>query len=191
MENRMMIAGNIKYRYGGVRAVVILSMVYGSILHTPCVQGQSKPEKLITADITTHAGDQARFIEGSGVSLFVSLNQDAYVFLVHENETKVRTLLYPADPRSDLRQDAGNYLPLKNFTTSLRVSPPFGRETITMLVSDRAFPSLPTTSSRTLRTLSWPDEQWQAWLKTYPKQCGCQFVIDQVSFVTFSENEKK
>lgn len=197
MGYQVMIAWKIYHRHGRLTAPcfqssvhIIFSIAYGMMLHPTIAQGQSLSANLIRADITTHAGDHARFIEGSGVSFLVSLSQRAYVLLVLENESNLRTQLYPARSMPDVRQDVGDYLPLTNFSTTLRVSPPFGRETVTMLVSDRPLPPFPVVSNGALGTLSWSNEQWRAWLQAYPKQCGCQFVIDQVSFTTFADDGK-
>lgn len=197
MAYQAMIAWKLYRRVGSLiapcfqlRDHIIISIAYGMMLLTTIAQGQSLSTNSIRADITTHAGDHARFIEGSGVSFLVSLSQRAYVLLVLENGSNLRTQLYPAQSMPNVRQDMGDYLPLTNFSTTLRVSPPFGRETVTMLVSDRPLPPLPIASNGAFSTLSWSNEQWRTWLQAYPNQCGCQFVIDQVSFTTFADDGK-
>lgn len=163
------------------------SLSIGLLLVSAAGHGQSFPRNALHVEVTTHAGDHARFVAGSGVSFLVSLNRPAYVALIFENASGKRVQLYPPPNTPPVKQDAGAYLPFSHFSQTLRVSPPFGRETLTVLASDHALPTLPGISALGVREVEWPEAQWERWLRSYPAQCGCAFAMSQVSFNTFAD----
>lgn len=148
--------------------------------------GQSVSRDALLVDVTTHAGDQARFVEGSGVSFFVSLNRPAYLALIFKNASGKRVQLYPTPNTPLIRQNAGAYLPFALSSQTLRVSAPFGHESLTVVASNRSFPALPGIVVRGFRELEWSESQWERWLRSYPAQCKCEFAVGQVSFSTFA-----
>lgn len=169
----------------------VFTLSIGLLLFSEVGHGQSVPRKALHVEVTTHAGDHARFVAGSGVTFLVSLNRPAYLTVVFKNAAGKRTHLYPPPNTPPVPQDAGAYLPLAHFSQTLRVSPPFGRETMTVLASDRAFPALPGHSAPGFREVEWSEPQWEKWLRTYPAQCKCEFAISQVSFNTFADGTTK
>ena len=167
------------------------SLSMGLLFISAAGHGQPAPRNALHVEVTTHAGDHARFVAGSGVSFLVSLNRPAYVALIFKNASGKRAQLYPLPNTPPVRQEAGAYLPFAHFSQTLRVSPPFGRETLTVLASDRAFPTLPSDSAQGIREAEWSESRWEKWLRSYPARCECEFAMSQVSFNTFADGMTK
>lgn len=167
------------------------SLSIGLLLVSAAGHGQSVPRNALHVEVTTHAGDHARFVAGSGVTFLVSLNRPAYLALVFKNASGKRVQLYPPPNTPPVMQNAGAYLPFAQLSQTLRVSPPFGRETMTVLASDRALPTLPGISAPGFREVEWSDPHWEKWLRSYPDQCECEVATSQVSFNTFADGMTK
>ena len=99
----------------------------------------------LEVSITTHLGDAQVFRDGDPLSFFISLSGDAHVLILYEDASGVVSQLVP-NPR--LRSNfvrAGDFIsmPPPDAPFTLRVSAPFGAETVWLIASEKPLPGLP------------------------------------------------
>lgn len=94
--------------------------------------------------MTSHLGDGQTFREGDIVSFLLSLDHDAYLLLVYQDAAGNLLKIFPdpSNPSGFVR--AGRFLdfPFKGSSFRLRVSPPFGTESLWAFAASSPFPVL-------------------------------------------------
>ena len=92
----------------------------------------------IDVKITTHLGDQQSFVEGDKISFFLSLNQDAYIYLYYLDANGNLLQLMPNQRMPDNFYSSGLFMPVppakQQFQFIIRA--PFGEEHIFVLATD-------------------------------------------------------
>lgn len=98
---------------------------------------------VIEIGITTHLGDQQRFIRGDDISFLVNLNKDAYLLILYQDADHHLWQLVPNDFNPYNFFKAGDYLTIPNESLPYKfiAAPPFGKETLFAFASDHPFPS--------------------------------------------------
>lgn len=106
-------------------------------------QSRSAALSFIEIGITTHLGDQQRFVRGDDISFLVNLNKDAYLLILFHDASNQLWQLVPNDYNQHNFFKAGDYLSIPNESLPYKfiASPPFGKETIFAFASDQPFPS--------------------------------------------------
>ncbi|MDH5408113.1 MAG: DUF4384 domain-containing protein [Gammaproteobacteria bacterium] len=108
---------------------LILSLLIGYVLTVlaPVLQAKNNNIKL---DITTHLGDVHNFSKGDTVSFLLSLDQDAYVFVVYETATGELIQLIPNAAVATNFYKAGLYITIPEPDSGFvfKIQEPFGRE---------------------------------------------------------------
>lgn len=99
----------------------------------------------VEIEITTHLGDQQEFAEGDVISFFLSLDQEAWVYLFYRDAGNNLIQLLPNSGMPEHRYPAGAFMPIPSREQAFRftVAPPFGDELILAFASDRADIELP------------------------------------------------
>ena len=99
----------------------------------------------IEVGVTTHLGDQQKFIAGDVVSFLLSLDNDAYVYLFYEDAEANIFLIYPNQKSRNHHYGKGFFMPLppSNEKFRFRIQAPFGEETLFVFASDNAEVNLP------------------------------------------------
>lgn len=94
----------------------------------------------INLEITTHLGDQQSFIDQDLISFFISLDQDAYLYVFYQDVKGDIYQLMPGMAQTDNYFPAGIYIPFPAEKSSFQfyVQQPFGRETIWVFASDQS-----------------------------------------------------
>jgi hypothetical protein len=100
--------------------------------------GQNAP---IQVSITTHLGDGQRFVEGDTLAFFLSLDSDAYIFLVYEDAERRRIQILPNRDQGDNFYPSGLFhsIPGEGAAFQFRVAAPFGREKLWGFAAKRPF----------------------------------------------------
>lgn len=93
-------------------------------------------------DITTHLGDGHTFVEGDQFSLLVSLNQDAFLLLIHEDSDHNLYQIYPAPGSNNGFHQAEFYFPITGNNVHFTVTPPFGTDTFWLFATLQPPPPL-------------------------------------------------
>lgn len=106
-------------------------------------QSRSTTASVIDIGITTHLGDQQRFVRGDEISFLVNLNKDAYLLILYQDANKQLWQLVPNDHSKHNFFKAGEYVTIPNESLPYKfvAAPPFGNETILAFASDQPFPS--------------------------------------------------
>jgi hypothetical protein len=99
---------------------------------------------VIALEATTHLGDSQTFREGDAVSFLLSLDRDAYLVLVYQDAAGnlLKVFPDPSNPSGFVR--AGRFLdfPFKGSSFRLRVTAPFGTESLWVFAANSPFPVL-------------------------------------------------
>lgn len=109
----------------------------------------------IDIEITTHLGDAQTFVEGDVISFFISLNQDAYVYILMQDATGKITQLVPNNYSQNNFFEAGLFIPIPNQSNPYKftISPPFGKETLWAIATSGPLAELPNINDKILSTL--------------------------------------
>lgn len=111
----------------------------------------------ISLEITTHLGDNQKFVHGDTISFFVSLDHDAYLLIIYETADKKLIQILPNSYNKKNYYRRGDFFQVPNEEQPFKftVSPPFGREKIMAFASHRSFPTLAGTTTKSgIRLLS-------------------------------------
>lgn len=94
--------------------------------------------KPIEVSLTTHLGDQQTFIEGDQLAFFLSLDTDAYVYLLYQDAQDQTFVLIPNAKMPGNFYRKGFFLPLPDADTAFRftIQAPFGDEKIIVFATD-------------------------------------------------------
>ncbi len=98
----------------------------------------------ITLEITTHLGDNQKFVNGDTISFFVSMDRDAYLLILYQNARKELIQILPNAYNKNNFYKKGNFFQIPNEKKpfKFKISAPFGREKIMAFASSRSFPNL-------------------------------------------------
>ncbi len=94
----------------------------------------------IPLELTTHLGDQQKFVEGDEIQFLLSLGQDAYIYMYYiDAEKNIMQILPNENQRSNFYK-AGYFLTIPEYEKLYRftISEPFGDESIWVIASDRS-----------------------------------------------------
>lgn len=99
----------------------------------------------ISLEITTHLGDNQKFVDGDTISFFVSLDKDAYLLIIYQTADKKLIQILPNSYQKKNYYHRGEFIqvPDDDQQFNFKVSPPFGHEKIMAYASTRPFPFLP------------------------------------------------
>lgn len=113
-------------------AVVISALVLNSV-----AAGELKT---IAVEITTHLGDQQTFVEGDVISFLLSLDRDAYVYLVYQDASANIFEIFPNRQSRSHFYQKGFFMPIPPSQTGFqfKIQAPFGREKVYVFASDNA-----------------------------------------------------
>jgi len=93
----------------------------------------------INLEITTHLGDQQNFVDQDLISFFISLDQDAYLYLFYQDAKGDIYQLIPGIAQVDNFYKSGIYIPFPSEKSSFQfyVQEPYGKEIIWVYASDQ------------------------------------------------------
>lgn len=93
----------------------------------------------ISLQLTTHLGDKQQFVEGDEIQFLISLDKDAYLYMFYIDAMSKISQILPNKNQQDNYYAAGYYqaVPDRERTYRFIISPPFGREVIWVIASDR------------------------------------------------------
>lgn len=99
---------------------------------------------IISLEVTSHLGDGQTFREGDVISFLLSLDRDAYLLLVYQDAAGnlLRIFPDPSNPSGFVR--AGRFVdfPFAGSSFRLRVTTPFGHESLWVFAASTPFPRL-------------------------------------------------
>lgn len=112
--------------------VVILALV-----QNPLAAGQLETIEL---EITTHLGDQQTFIEGDVISFLLSLDRDAYVYLIYQDASANIFEIFPNQKSGNHFYQKGLFMPVPppQKDVQFKVQAPFGEEELFVFATDNA-----------------------------------------------------
>ena len=108
------------------------------------VVAESVVQNSIDIEVTTHLGDKQTFQQGDVISFLVSLDRDAFVLMIYEDAERNLVQIIPNRHRQNNRFETGLFMAVPNRDEPFEfvVSPPFGKETVWVFASEKAFPKL-------------------------------------------------
>lgn len=94
----------------------------------------------ISLQLTTHLGDQQQFIDGDEIRFFLSIEQDAYIYMYYVDAAKNITQILPNENQQSNFYVAGYFMAVPDNENHYRfiISKPFGHEFIWVFASDQA-----------------------------------------------------
>ena len=100
----------------------------------------SKNLESIPLDLTTHLGDQQKFVDGDEIQFLLSLGQDAYIYMYYIDAANNITQILPNKNQRSNFYKAGYFLTIPEYENLYRftISEPFGYEAIWVFASDRS-----------------------------------------------------
>ncbi len=92
----------------------------------------------IDVKITTHLGDHQSFVDGDSISFFLSLDRDAYIYLIYQDANSSLLQLVPNQRMPGNFFKAGLFMPVPSVQQPFQftVSPPFGEERLYAFATD-------------------------------------------------------
>ncbi len=95
---------------------------------------------VIPLELTTHLGDQQRFVSGDEIQFLLSLGQDAYIYMYYIDASDNITQILPNENQKSNFYRAGYFLTIPEYENLYRftISKPFGKETIWVIASDQS-----------------------------------------------------
>ena len=122
----------------GMCLIMLLSSGCNTNIKSPKPSDNIEPG-LIPLELTTHLGDQQRFVGGDEIQFLLSLGQDAYIYMYYiDAENKIMQILPNENQRSNF-YTAGYFLTIPEYENLYRftISEPFGDESIWVFASDQ------------------------------------------------------
>jgi len=100
----------------------------------------NKKLESISLELTTHLGDQQKFVEGDEIQFLLSLGQDAYIYMYYIDAEKNITQVLPNENQQSNFYAAGYFLTVPEYDRHYRftISKPFGKESIWVFASDHS-----------------------------------------------------
>ncbi|VAW68581.1 hypothetical protein MNBD_GAMMA09-3211 [hydrothermal vent metagenome] len=94
----------------------------------------------INIEITSHLGDQQQFQQNDVLSFLLSLDKDAYVYVIYEDALQQLVQIIPNNIQQSHFYKAGFFIsvPAENSAFQFIVQPPFGKETLWVFATDSA-----------------------------------------------------
>ncbi|MBE9560010.1 MAG: DUF4384 domain-containing protein [Proteobacteria bacterium] len=94
----------------------------------------------IPMELTTHLGDQQKFVEGDELQFLLSLGQDAYIYMFYLDAADNITQILPNENQRSNFYTAGYFLTIPEYENHYRftISGPFGKELIWVFASDKS-----------------------------------------------------
>ena len=94
----------------------------------------------IPLELTTHLGDQQKFVEGDEIQFLLSLGQDAYIYMYYIDADNKISQILPNENQQSNFYTAGYFLTIPEYENHYRftISGPFGHESIWVLASDQS-----------------------------------------------------
>jgi len=98
----------------------------------------------IALEVTSHLGDGQSFREGDNVAFLLSLDRDAYLLLVYQDAAGNLLKIFPdpSNPSGFMRAAQFLDFPFKGSSFQLRVTAPFGTESLWVFAASAPFPAL-------------------------------------------------
>ncbi|NOX43727.1 MAG: DUF4384 domain-containing protein [Gammaproteobacteria bacterium] len=117
------------------------------IIVFPLVHATPEPDshqRHINIDITSHLGDNQIYTEGDVISLYVSLDRDAFVLIFYQDAGGNLNQIIPNKLSSDHFFRAGDFFSVPNLNSPFKftISEPFGTEYLWAFASNKSFPTL-------------------------------------------------
>lgn len=99
----------------------------------------------IHVDLTTLTGKQPQFRQGDLITVYISLDQPAYLLVLYRDVAGHLLQVLPNRLQSSSRFPADDFIafPGSHSDFQLRVRPPFGRERLWVLATEKPMPDLP------------------------------------------------
>lgn len=93
---------------------------------------------VIPVELTTHLGDQQKFVEGDEIQFLLSLGSDAYIYMYYVDAKHKITQILPNPNQPGHYYSAGYFLTIPEYINTYRftISEPFGSESIWVFASD-------------------------------------------------------
>jgi len=109
----------------------------------------SEKRERIPLELTTHLGDQQRFVEGDEIQFLLSLGHDAYIYMYYIDAVNNITQILPNENQQTNFYTAGYFLTIPEYKNLYRftISEPFGNESIWVFASDRSITMKPSPGS--------------------------------------------
>ena len=103
------------------------------------VASLSNKLETIPLELTTHLGDQQKFVEGDEIQFLLNLGSDAYIYMYYIDANNQITQLLPNENQASNFYTAGYFLTLPEYENNYRftISKPFGNETVWVIASDQ------------------------------------------------------
>ena len=118
------------------------SLLLSLIVLTPVIAGEPRQ---IDVRITSHLGDQQKFVAGDHLSFLLSLERDSYVYLFYRDAAGNLLQLLPNARMQDHFFNKGLFMPVPSAQQSFQftVQPPYGDEIMYAVASDNGFMNFP------------------------------------------------
>ena len=119
---------------------ILCPFIFFTIPNTACGEKdiRVRGKETIHVDVTTHLGDQQVFMEGDTLSFLISVDKDAYIWVIYEDAAGQFMQLLPNTHQQEHYYKSGWYItfPGEDAPFLFKVKAPFGLETLWVFASD-------------------------------------------------------